>query len=280
MARRRGRRFLRCVGVTVIVLAALALSAKYWLGHAIKGTVNGLGPQVMGVPVKVESVNVDLLRGKVELKTLTVGNPEGFDATPYLFQLDGMLFDLNMRDTIRGNVHIADIVIDGPHVWYHKKLTSSNVSTLLDILEEKYPSGDEPRKDDSKDKKKKGEVEPVVIDHVLVKEGTVGVRVGVGVEVPLLEIELKDIGKDGALMPVQIVKILVTAIVKGTLSAVANIGGVAVDAVEGVGKAAVGAVENVGGAAVGAVKGVFGAVGSVFGGKAADTNAPQEQIEN
>lgn len=262
----RFTRILKGVGVALLVAVALAVSAKLWLGHAIKGAVNGLGPQVMGVPVKVDSVSVDLIHGMVDLRTLTIGNPEGFDATPYMFQLDGMHFDIAMRDTIKGSVHISDIVIDGPHVWYHKKLTSSNISRLTDILDEKYPSDDNSKKDDES-KKGKSKDKSVVIDHVLVKEGTVGVRVGVGVEVPLLEIELKDIGKDGALMPVQVVKILVKAIAKGTLSAVASVGEAAVDAVEGVGKAA-----------VSGVKSVAGAIGSLFDG-GSDTNSPPKDAE-
>ena len=255
----------RILGIVLSVIIILVVSAKIWLGAAIKSAVNGLGPKVLGVPVEVASASVDLIGGKIRMGTLTIGNPEGFESTPYLFQLDGLSIDLAVGDILRGNTHIYDITVDGPHVWYHQRIPSSNVSKLLDILEEKYPS-DGAKKETKKDEK---EAKPVVIDHLLVKEGTVGIKMGIGGQVPLLEIELKDIGKDGAMMPVQVVKLLVTSIVKGVLSAVANVGGSAVGAVGDAGKAAAGAIGSV-------AKGI----GSLFGGSS-DTNAPAEgKIEN
>ncbi len=268
-----GKKILRGVGIFVAVLIVLIISAKFWLGATIKSAVNGLGPKVLGVPVEVESASVDIIGGKVRMGTLTIGNPEGFESTPYLFKLDGLSIDLAVGDILRGNTHIYDITIDGPHVWYHQKIPSSNVSKLLDILEEKYPSDDK-KKDEKKDDSDK-EAKPVVIDHLLVKEGTVGIRMGIGGEVPLLKIELNDIGKDGAMMPVQVVKLLVTSIVKGVLSAVANVGGAAVDAVGDAGKAAVGAVGSAGKAAASAVGSVAKGIGSLFGGSS-NTNAPAE----
>lgn len=242
----------RGIGIALSVIIILIVSAKIWLGATIKSAVNNIGPKVLGVPVSVESVSVDIIGGKVRLKTLTIGNPEGFESTPFLFQMGSLAVDISMKDLFKGQTHIYDIIIDGPKVWYHKKLTSSNVSTLLDILEEKYPQND---------KKKKDKKASVVIDHLLVKEGTIGLKFGVGGEIPLLEIELKDIGKDGALMPVQVIKLLITSIFKGVLSAVTGIGGVAVDAVGGVGSAAISGVTSV-------AKGI----GSLFGGSS-ETNA-------
>ena len=263
MKKSTGKKILYGVGIAVAILIVLVLTAKIWLGATIKAAVNNVGPKVLGVPVEVESVSVNLVGGKIRMSSLTIGNPEGFESTPYLFKLDGLSIDLAVGDILRGNTHIYDITVDGPHVWYHKKLTSSNVSRLLEILEEKYPSDDK-KDDDKKDDDEKSK--PVVIDHLLIKKGTVGIKVGIGGEVPLLEIELKDIGKEGAMMPVQIVKLLVTSIVKGVISAVAGVGGAAVDAVGDVGGAAVDGVKSVGKAAI-------GAVGSIFGGSS-DTNAP------
>ena len=302
-----GMKILRGVGITfavlLVLLIILVVTAKFWLGATIKTAVNNLGPKYLGVPVEVESVSVSIIDGKVRLNTLTIGNPEGFESTPYLFRLDGFSIDLSVKELLQGKTHIYDLIIDGPHVWYHKTLTSSNVSRLLEILEEKYPSGDnngaEEKKEDENQKEEAkvedgGDAQPVVIDHLLVKKGTIGLKMGIGGEVPLLEIELKDVGKDGAMMPWQIVKLLASSIVKGVLSAVANVGGAAIEAVGDVGgaavdagKAAVGAVGDAGKAAVGAVgdagKAAAGAVGSVakgigsLFGSSSETNAPAEK---
>lgn len=272
MKKPNGKKILRGFGIAIAVILILVVSAKFWLGATIKSAVNGLGSTILGVPVSVESVSVNLVGGKVRMNALEIGNPEGFESTPYLFRMDGLSIDIAVGDLLKGQTHIYDITVDGPHVWYHQKIPSSNVGKLLDILEEKYPQDEGKAKDAAKGDK---EAKPVVIDHLLVKEGTIGLKMGVGGEIPLLQIELNDIGKDGALMPVQVIKLLITSIFKGVLSAVANVGGLAIDAVEGVGGAAVDAVSGVGKAAVGGVKSVAKGIGSLFGGSS-DTNKAEK----
>ena len=159
-------------------------------------------------------------------------------------------------------------------MWYQKTLTSSNIGRLLEILEEKYPS-DDSKKEEKKDKPDEKEGKPVVIDHFLFDEGYIGSNLFIGKKIPLLKIELTDIGKDGAFMPGQIAVILVKNIFSSVVSLVTNVGGAAVDVVGDAGKAAVDVVGTAGKAAVGAVGSVAKGIGSLFGGSS-DTNAPAE----
>ena len=284
------KKVLAIVGIVlaaIVVALAIVLSR---LGTIIKSSVNQLGPTVLGVPCQLESCSVYPLKGEIEMKHLEVGNPEGY-STPYLFHLDGMNFKMSIWEIFKGAVHINEIRVIGPHVWYHKTLTSSNLSDLLKILEGKYPKNEETKAE--KSEKPEGGKKTVVIDHILVDEGTIGLKFGVGGEIPLMKIELHDVGKDGALMPVQIVKMLVEAVVSSVISAVGNVGGAAIDGASAVGGAAVDAASAVGGAAVdaasavgGAVVGgaskVIGGIGSLFGSsdKAEEANSGQEATED
>ena len=242
------------------VVVAILIVLPFVLGVFVAGTIRTVAPQILGVPVKVNWVSLSFLRGRVGVHGFEIGNPEGFN-TPYLLHAGKVVVDLHVPDLLHGKTHIEKLHVIGPHVWYHRKLTESNLSVLLDGLDKRFPKN-EKEEDDSKDKKK--EKKPVVIDHFLFDEGTVGVKFGAGVEVPLAKVELFDLGKDGAFMPGQIVVILVKSIFSSVVSLVTNVGGAAVDTVGDVGKAAVGGV-------VSAAKGI----GSLFGGSS-DTNAPAE----
>lgn len=265
-------RFLRGLAIAVLVVVAAVVLAKYWLGHAIRGAVNGLGPQVMGVPVSVECVSVDIIGGEIRMGNLVIGSPdEEKYGTNAIFRLGGLSIDIAMGALLAGDIHIRDITVTGPEVWYQKTLTSSNIGRLLEILEEKYPKDDS--SEEKKDKVEKKDGKPVVIDHFLFDEGYIGSNLFIGKKIPLLKIELRDIGKDGAFMPGQIVILLVKNILSSVVSLVANVGGAAVDAVGDIGGAAVDAVGDVGKAAVGGVISAAKGIGSLFGGSS-DTNAP------
>ena len=117
-----------------------------------------------------------------------------------------------------------------------------------------------------------------MIDHFLFDEGYIGSNLFIGKKIPLLKIELNDIGKDGAFMPGQIVVILVKNILSSVVSLVTNVGGAAVDTVGDVGKAAAGVVGDAGKAAAGAIGSVAKGIGSLFGGSS-DTNAPPAEAK-
>ena len=209
------------------VIVAILIVLPFVLGIFVAGTIRTVAPPVLGVPVKVKWVSLSFLRGRVGVHGFEIGNPEGFN-TPYLLHAGKVVVDLHVPDLLHGKTHIEKLHVIGPHVWYHRKLTESNLSVLLDGLDKRFPK-DEKEEDESKDKKK--EKKPVVIDHFLFDEGTVGVKFGAGVEVPLAKVELNDIGRDGAFMPVQIVRVVLGAVFDSVLHAVSAVGGAAADAV-------------------------------------------------
>lgn len=253
---------LSVAGRILAVVAAVVVVAPWLLGFLIAGSIRTIAPQILGVPVKVGMVSLSALTGRVEVRGFEIGNPEGFD-TPYLLHSKQLLVDLHVRDLLRGQTHIEEVRVIGPRVWYHRKLTSSNVSTLLDGLDSRAAADKDAEKAKDKEKEKKGKkgkdaAKPVVIDHFLFDEGTVGVKVGAGVEVPLAKVELRDIGKNGAFMPVQIVRVVLGAVFDSVLHAVSAVGGAAVDAVGGAAGAAADAVGNAAGSLIKGAKSILG----------------------
>ena len=262
------KKALRITGVAAAILAAAVVALPLILGSVVKFTVDNVLPSVLGVPVTVEKVSFSALRGTLDIRGFEIGNPEGFD-TPYLLHADRVHADLLVREIFLGRCHIQNILVLGPRVWYHRKLTESNLSVLLDGLDSRAKKEKEEKdksKGKDKGKKKSGKKSSVVIDHFLFDEGTVGIKMGAGVEVPLAKVELNDIGKDGAFMTAQIVRVIFGAVFDSVLHAVTAVSGAAVDAVGTVGGAAADAVGAAAGTVGDAAGSIIKGVGSLFGG--------------
>jgi hypothetical protein len=152
-----------------------------------------------------------------------------------------------MRALLRGQTHVTLISVEGPHVWYERKLTESNIGKLQEILEAQQGATEE--KPAEKTEKKKGSV---VIDRVVVRGGRIGVKLGVGGELPLPSIELKDIGKDDpdGVSLAEAVQRIVTAILRSVTGVIAGAGELAVDGVKALGTGALEGGKLIGGGVV------------------------------
>ncbi len=278
----------------LLVLVAIVMMVNSFGGKLIQKVVNVSGPAALGVPVSLEKADFHLLRGNVFLKGLKVGNPEGFK-TDNLFEFDSLEVDLDPRALLAGEVHIRKIIVDAPKITYERGLTASNLSDLLDRLEEKSGAADKPAEEVETEAKPTEEPATesstkVVIDELAITGARLKVSLtvaqGFSVPVPLPPIILKDIGKDShGITFMEVIRMVlraiigsVTGVLKGSAALVGDgaalvgdgvmaVGGVGVDGVKAVGKgaavvggAAVDGAAAVGGAAADGAKAVGGAV--------------------
>lgn len=111
-----GKRLRRILAGILIVLVVLVLLATLRLGTIIKTAVNTAGPALLGVPVTVDSVSVFPYRGEVDLRALTIGNPDGY-GSEYLFRLDRMRLELVLADLFKGVLNVVagagGLAVDG-----------------------------------------------------------------------------------------------------------------------------------------------------------------------
>ena len=73
-------------GLIVIGMVALYLLVGN-LDKIIKGAIEGAGSELLGVPVTVASVELDLKSGTGQISGITVANPAGYQAVN-AFQMD------------------------------------------------------------------------------------------------------------------------------------------------------------------------------------------------
>ncbi|MBL7016036.1 MAG: AsmA family protein [Kiritimatiellales bacterium] len=258
------KKVLSIIGIVILVFVVVLV---LFLGQIIKAGIETAGPKIAGVPMTVEKVRVNPLTGKVHVRALIIGNPEGFK-TDSLMELGEFKLDIALGSLFTDTILIKQILIDAPEITYEKGLRSSNISTLLDNLApEEQP---EEKVTDEPKKEKKAPAKKVVIEDFQLNSARVHVTLvalgGKKMTLPLPSIQMQDIGKDSGGTDIkEVISEVFGSISDAVVKALASSGDFAGDALKDAG----GAVKDVGGAATDAAKDAAGAlkkgIGGLFG---------------
>ena len=180
--------FKRIALVFTATLLLLMVIATLFINHVIKHGVARTAPLVLGVPVTVDKVNVNLWKGRVTVRGLSIGNPEGF-STNAMFRMGHFFVDVNVASVFHSSrpIRINEIIIDAPVISYETgTIRKSNIDTFLERLQS--------------DKKSEGPTRKVIISKLSFTNGEIHYRhslltVGASVPIPLPSLYLTDIGE-------------------------------------------------------------------------------------
>jgi hypothetical protein len=253
------------------VILLLLIGVFFFGGSLIKAVVNGAGPSLLGVPVALKDATFKPFSGKIELKGLHVGNPEGFK-TSGIFDLGTLFIDLDSASLFKKVIIIREIRIENPEITYERALKNSNIGTLMDQLAAKEAAAEEKPKADGKPKAKSEK--KVVIQKLSISGSRVNTSItalgGRALVLPLPPISLSNIGGDGkeakGVTFLEAIRDIIGAVFKRVTDVVTGAGKLAVDGAKAVGGAAVDGVSAVGGVAVDGVKAVGAGAGKAVGG--------------
>ncbi|MBQ7177031.1 MAG: hypothetical protein IJS08_06420 [Victivallales bacterium] len=192
------------LGVLVVIIVALC-ALLIFLDFVVKTGIQTVGSTVTKCKVTVEHVSISILRGKVEMGDLVVGNPEGYK-TESAFRLGKIHVAMNPLSLFMGKrTYIKEILIEDPEITYELnplELTS-NIGTIQKNVESMLPPKDEKKEEVKKEEKKEGR--PIEIALVTISGGKIRLSAtfagGVAVPVPLPTITLNDIGKEKEITP-------------------------------------------------------------------------------
>lgn len=221
------KKTLTWIVIGILALLVLLVAGLTIFGGAMaKGTVNGSGPALLGVPVALEKALFRPFAGKITLTKLHVGNPKGFK-TPALFDLGEVDIELDVVSLFKDTIVIRKISVVAPHITYERGLLDSNFGALTKQLQgetEKKPAEESA---DSKAQQKGGK--KVVIDELIVTDPVLNMSVtaagGHYVPVKLGKVELKDIGKEsGGVTIADAIKIIFSVIASNVENAVLGAG--------------------------------------------------------
>ena len=186
-----GSRLLRGLGIFVAVVIALVAVLVIFINPSVKKAVNSIGPMMLGVPVKVEGVSINLLSGTFDLKKFSIGNPENYSTNKHLFAVDNVYVSMDMKSLFSDTIAIRKVKIDSPQINYEVKGGKSNFDVLMENL------GESEKKKDKKDKDKADK--KVTIDEFELTGAKVSytspLTLGATLPLPIPPLHLRDIGK-------------------------------------------------------------------------------------
>lgn len=179
------------VGILLGSVIAL-LIGWFSLGYILKSGIEQSASASLGVPMRIEQLNLNLAAGKVGIKALTVSNPDGF-TTPYILKIGSSDVQMHLMSLFNSTLEIQKLELNGLEVTVEQKFANSNILTIAQKLQQ--------RQSESKGQGDRSE-KKVKAEYVLVKDIKANVKLsGFGsainaatIEVP--SIELKDVGAD------------------------------------------------------------------------------------
>lgn len=240
------KRAVRIVGWGVLVLVGVSLLAvNFFAGSIITGGVRSVAPQILKVPVELDGASARLLRGKVGIRGLAIGNPQGFK-TDFAFKLATFDLAMSVPSVFTDRIRIDEVLIDGPEISYELSLHGSNLGALMKALEpDGAAAGGQPAAGEKPRTQKRVEIGLVRVTNAKIKLSGTALQ-GNALTLPLPTVELKDIGKDkdGSTVADALSRVL-TAVVSSVGTTVAGAAGGLTAGAEAVGSVAVKGVEAV-----------------------------------
>jgi hypothetical protein len=182
------------VVVLVVVIGVLVMLGK--INPIVKSGVENAGPAILKAPVTVDAVKISFFSGSGELKGFTVGNPAGYKSS-HAFSVGRLKIDLDVKSVTSDKIHIKNIIIDSPSIVFEGGFDKNNLSQLQDNAAD-FTGGD--GGDGGKKGENDGGGKKLLIDHVVIDNGSISVSMGLlqgqKLTVALPTLELQDIGKD------------------------------------------------------------------------------------
>ena len=194
------KKILAAVLVILVLVVAGVIILAFSLGSVIKTGVETLGPRVTQTSVTLADVTFSPLSGNVDIRGVTIGNPQGFK-TQSAFELDRVRAVVVPASLLSDRIVIREIFIDGPQITYEASLSGSNIGKIKENVaafaggasDESAPSGPDGRAAEEGPGKK------VEIDDFRIRNANINLSAtilgGKSLSVPLPEVHLTGIGK-------------------------------------------------------------------------------------
>jgi uncharacterized protein involved in outer membrane biogenesis len=241
---------VRLLIALVVVIVVVVVAVGLFLDSAIKRGVETFGPKLTKVDIKLDSVRLSLLSGSGSIKGLVVGNPPGF-STPSAISVGAASLSLKPGSLLSDKIVIKSINVEAPEITYETTLRRSNLSTILDNVQQSTGGGQgapskpqqpgqpqQPAQPAQAKPQKKLQVDSFIITGGKVHVSLKGLA-GHEATVPLPPIHLENLGTGPeGITPAELTKRVLAAIESGAAQAaskdvtgIGNVGSNAVDSV-------------------------------------------------
>ncbi len=195
--------------IVLLILAAGGGAAYFMTPSAediVKTVVHKYGSQVTGTEVNLGGFRLDIFNGEVEVKKLTVANPQNY-SQPNIMSVGRVAVKVNLKSLLDKTIVIENVEVEKPEITYELlSVTQNNISQLMENIKKNPAKADqkaaaEKVEKDAKAESKAGEGKKVVVNRLKVAGGSINVAASLAghaasASVPLPEIKMQDIGKE------------------------------------------------------------------------------------
>ena len=176
----------------ILATGALYLIYSGMLKNAFKKGLESAGPRVAGVATRVDDVKLSPLSGRGEVLGVFVGSPEGFRAASVI-EIGRVSIEVRASTLLSEKVVIRSVRIEEMEVTYERRISGSNLSKILETIEETLGAG--------RERSSGGEPRRLRVDEFVIQGGRVRLGLtalgGKGAVRELPAIRLVDLGVEG-----------------------------------------------------------------------------------
>lgn len=209
----------------LLIVGAIALYLLVGnLDKILKGAIEGAGSELLGVPVTVASVELDLKSGMGQISGITIANPAGYKAAN-AFRMDTIRLGLDLSSLRKQPIVIRELNIQSPTVDLEvNEQGGSNMQTLLDNIKQNSAKTDEKAAEEQPSQEETDTKEPVKLSFT--KLAITGVTVNGVVpgqeptQVVLPDIVKENVGGTEGLTPAQVGGVIIGDIAAQSLQAI------------------------------------------------------------
>ncbi len=208
---------VRLLILVVVLILLAALSVHLFLDKAVQREAEQTGQKLTKVEVGLKFVHISLLSGSGKIKGLSVANPQGFSNNKAI-EVGTASLALKPSSVLSSKVLVHSVNVEGPEISFEISLQGNNLKQLLANVETASGTEKEPAKGEGTSKK-------LQVDDFIISGGKIhlsantplGTKSGT---VPLPEIHLKDLGKEGdGITPAELSKQVLQAVLSKALEA-------------------------------------------------------------
>ncbi len=257
------KKILLGIGIGLAALIVITvIVVSFFLGSIVKTGMETIGPKIIQVPIKVNSVSLSVLTSSAKIKGLVIGNPEGYK-TPQAISVGLAAVGVNPLSVLSDKIVVRSVRVEAPEITFEgNPFGENNLRKIMDNVNAAAKSGAAPSTNApaqaGKKQARKYEVDDFLITGAKVHVSLTGMG-GKETTLPLPPIHLTDLGRNNeGITATDLTRRVLDAVTSATLKAVSS-------AVTGIGKGA----ENVGkdtGKAVGeGANKITKGIGNLFG---------------
>jgi hypothetical protein len=212
-------RTVALIGAAGVTLAAVG--GLWWLYASrdalVKRAIEGFGPQITGVTVKVKRVRLEPIDGTGSVTGLEVGNPPGYRSARAL-TLGEMRLAVDYSTLTSSVIRVKEISLQGPVITYETGAGGDNLTAIQKHIDAEVAKLGGPGSPDKASGRK------FIVDHIYVRDASV--RFGDTLALSMPNVHLRDVGKksNGASAG-EVVKAVWGSIASGATSLAARAGG-------------------------------------------------------